>query len=57
MSPPSGLIGGFGAAKETPDAETTALLSSVKGEVEKVRHGVRCNVTPCVCGFQQASLL
>ncbi|GAB5035664.1 cystatin-b-like [Nannochloropsis oceanica] len=35
MSPPSGLIGGFGATKETPDVETTALLSSVRGEVEK----------------------
>jgi len=40
MSPPSGLIGGFGATKETPDVETTALLSSVRGEVEKVRRGV-----------------
>ena len=36
MSPPSGLIGGFGASKDL-DTETTALLSGIKGEVEKVR--------------------
>lgn len=39
MSPPSGLIGGFGDARHL-DTETTALLSGVKGEVEKVRRGV-----------------
>lgn len=48
MSPPSGLIGGFGTAKDL-DTETTALLSGVKGEVEKVRRRVRVGMQ---CGVR-----
>lgn len=34
-APPTGLMGGFGAGKAV-DAEVTSLLTSVKGDVEKV---------------------
>ena len=34
-APPTGLMGGFGEGKAV-DADVTSLLTSVKGEVEKV---------------------